>query len=66
MICISTKLNIERIPRISKTAIAKYAEVKVQIAKGLKHAMEQLDKMEIRIDLKSSCVFIPQGGFYKK
>lgn len=52
--------------KISKTAIAKYAEVKVQIAKGLKHALEQLDKMEIRIDLKSSCVFIPQGGFYKK
>lgn len=66
MQCHSTNLYIKRVHRISKTSIAKYAEVKEQISNALKRAMDQLEKMEILIDLKPSCVIIPHGGFYKK
>ncbi|GAB1605843.1 Hypothetical predicted protein [Argonauta hians] len=46
--------------------MAKFNEVKQLSATGLKHAIEQHKFTDICVDLKSSYVIVPQGGFNRK
>ncbi|XP_021375808.1 vacuolar protein sorting-associated protein 13A-like isoform X2 [Mizuhopecten yessoensis] len=52
--------------QLSQAAVAKFEDLKEQSATGLQHAIDQRKYTDIRIDVKSSYVIIPEGGFYKK
>lgn len=46
--------------------MAKFNEVKQMSTTGLKHAIEQHKFTDIVVDLKSSYVIVPEGGFNRK
>lgn len=55
-----------RLQQLSQVAVAKFEDFKEQSATGLQHAIDLRKYTDIRIDVKSSYVIIPEGGFYKK
>lgn len=52
--------------QLSQAAMAKFNEVKQMSTTGLKHAIEQHKFTDIVVDLKSSYVIVPEGGFNRK
>ncbi|XP_060080495.1 intermembrane lipid transfer protein VPS13A-like [Ylistrum balloti] len=52
--------------QLSQAAVAKFEDFKEQSATGLQHAIDMRKYTDIRIDVKSSYVIVPEGGFYKK
>ncbi|XP_033726256.1 vacuolar protein sorting-associated protein 13A-like isoform X3 [Pecten maximus] len=52
--------------QLSQVAVAKFEDFKEQSATGLQHAIDMRKYTDIRIDVKSSYVIVPEGGFYKK
>ncbi|XP_067654011.1 intermembrane lipid transfer protein VPS13A-like isoform X3 [Haliotis asinina] len=55
-----------QLKQLSQAAMAKFDEVKEQSATGLQHSIEQHKYTEISVDLMSSYVLVPEGGFMKK
>ncbi|ESO95114.1 hypothetical protein LOTGIDRAFT_160876 [Lottia gigantea] len=51
--------------QLSTAAMAKFDEIKEQSTAGLQHAIDQRKYTEINVNLMSSYVMIPHGGFMK-
>lgn len=52
--------------RLQEAAGFKFAELKKKSALGMQHIIEQHKRLELKIDMMSSYIIIPHGGFYKK
>ncbi|KAK6178554.1 hypothetical protein SNE40_013319 [Patella caerulea] len=52
--------------QLSNAAMAKFDEIKEQSTAGLQHAIEQRKYTEISVDVMSSYVMVPEGGFMKE
>ncbi|XP_041355806.1 vacuolar protein sorting-associated protein 13A-like isoform X2 [Gigantopelta aegis] len=54
-----------RLKQLSQAAMATFDDIKEQSATGLQHAIEQRKYTEITVDLMSSYIIVPEGGFMK-
>ncbi|XP_050421691.1 intermembrane lipid transfer protein Vps13-like isoform X3 [Adelges cooleyi] len=52
--------------QLQEAAGFKFAELKKKSALGMQHIIEQHKRLELKIDMMSSYIIIPHGGFYKK